>query len=65
MQVANYTGTFYDTDLFKEQGPRAVLGRGPHFAVWSDLTLLLVTYAHTLQLRQQQLPAIKGLPSSS
>jgi hypothetical protein len=49
---------------FTEMGPRVLLGKGPHFVAWSDVVVLLVTYAHILQ-QHCQLPAVEGMAGFS
>jgi hypothetical protein len=48
-------------EAHKSFGLQALLGRGPHFVVWSDLTLLLVTYARIFN-QQQELPVVDSMP---
>jgi hypothetical protein len=48
----------------REYLSHALLATGPHFVVWSDMSLLLTTYAHILH-QQQQLPAANGMGGSS
>jgi hypothetical protein len=45
-------------------GVHALLGRGPHFVVWSDMTLLLVTYANIFK-DKGQLPVISSMGERS
>jgi hypothetical protein len=51
----------YSARLYKESPelPKVLLGRGPHIVVWSDITLVLATYATILQ-QQGQLPGLKS-----
>jgi hypothetical protein len=44
---------------FREQQPQILVGRGPHFVVWSHMSLLLSSYSCVLQQQQQQ-PAVQG-----
>jgi uncharacterized membrane protein YgcG len=48
----------------REYLSHALLATCPHFVVWSDMSLLLTTYAHILH-QQQQLPAANGMSGSS